>query len=88
MTAASKATTGNPAATPEKKHNYEMPKVGSMEVPTESRETDTNDQEQRLQERAYFLWLSDGSPEGRADIHWEQARQFEEEEARGRGGRD
>ena len=33
MTEATKARTGNPAASPVEKPKYEMPKIGSMEVP-------------------------------------------------------
>lgn len=31
------------------------------------------DYEHRVRERAYKLWLEEGRPEGRADVHWEQA---------------
>lgn len=27
----------------------------------------------RIRERAYFLWLEEGCPEGRAAAHWQQA---------------
>ena len=30
--------------------------------------------EQRIRERAYALWQSDGSPDGRADEYWDLAR--------------
>lgn len=33
--------------------------------------------EQRIRERAYFLWREDGCPEGRADEHWHRARDLE-----------
>jgi hypothetical protein len=26
--------------------------------------------EEAIRERAYHLWIADGSPEGRADVHW------------------
>ncbi|CAH2601067.1 conserved protein of unknown function [Rhodovastum atsumiense] len=31
------------------------------------------EREQRIRERAYFLWLEDGCPEGRDRDHWERA---------------
>ena len=30
--------------------------------------------EESIRERAYHLWLADGQPEGKADIHWLNAR--------------
>ncbi len=33
--------------------------------------------EQRIRERAYFLWRQEGCPEGRADAHWHRARELE-----------
>jgi Protein of unknown function (DUF2934) len=84
MTKVTKPSTGNPGALPVEENNYETQKLES-EVPTTFREIDADDKEQRLQERAYFIWLNEGSPEGRADIHWEQARQFEVEEEAARG---
>lgn len=33
--------------------------------------------EQRIRERAYFLWRREGCPEGRADEHWHRARDLE-----------
>jgi hypothetical protein len=29
-----------------------------------------SDLEQRIRERAYKIWLDEGCPEGRADVHW------------------
>ncbi|MFC0387219.1 DUF2934 domain-containing protein [Muricoccus vinaceus] len=26
--------------------------------------------EERIRKHAYFLWLEEGRPEGRADVHW------------------
>lgn len=37
--------------------------------------------ERRIRERAYFLWLQDGRPEGRAEEHWHRAREMESEHA-------
>ena len=34
-------------------------------------------EERRVRERAYFLWERAGSPEGRAEEFWEQARREE-----------
>ena len=31
------------------------------------------DREDRIRERAYEIWISDGRPEGREKEHWEQA---------------
>ncbi len=31
------------------------------------------DREQRIRDTAYFLWLEEGSPEGRAERHWLEA---------------
>ena len=33
--------------------------------------------EQRIRERAYFLWQDEGCPDNRAIEHWCQAREFE-----------
>ena len=33
--------------------------------------------EQRIRERAYFLWQHEGCPGNRADEHWHQARELE-----------
>jgi Protein of unknown function (DUF2934) len=33
--------------------------------------------EQRIRERAYFLWVQDGCPDGHADQHWERATKIE-----------
>jgi hypothetical protein len=30
--------------------------------------------EEAIRERAYHLWLADGRPEGKADIHWLNAQ--------------
>ncbi|WP_312893011.1 DUF2934 domain-containing protein [Paraburkholderia podalyriae] len=38
-----------------------------------------------MRARAFELWEKDGSPEGRADEYWEQARaQIEDEESEAR----
>jgi hypothetical protein len=36
--------------------------------------------EERIRTRAYFLWQEAGSPEGRAEEFWHQARRLELEE--------
>jgi hypothetical protein len=33
----------------------------------------TEEQIERRRERAYFLWLQEGCPEGQADSYWERA---------------
>ena len=30
---------------------------------------------QRIRERAYEIWLREGQPQGRAEEHWERAKQ-------------
>lgn len=32
--------------------------------------------ERRIREKAYELWLSEGAPEGRADAHWQMAKEI------------
>jgi hypothetical protein len=39
------------------------------------REERTRDEE-RIRTRAYALWEQEGRPEGRADVHWDQAREL------------
>ena len=45
-----------------------------MEEPTagSATEAETDD---RIRERAYELWLAEGTPEGRDSQHWEQAKE-------------
>lgn len=38
---------------------------------------DHRDREQRIRERAYQIWVQEGRPEGRAEAHWEEARELE-----------
>ena len=38
------------------------------------------EQEQRIRERAYYLWQKEGSPEGQDATFWERARLLEEAE--------
>ncbi|CAB3809129.1 DUF2934 domain-containing protein [Paraburkholderia fynbosensis] len=48
---------------------------------------DNVSREEKIRIRAYELWEKDGSPDGRADEYWEQARaQIEEEESEAGGG--
>jgi hypothetical protein len=43
---------------------------------------DNISREEKIRVRAYELWEKDGSPAGRADEYWEQARaQIDEEES-------
>ena len=35
-----------------------------------------DDFEKRVRDRAYKLWQAEGCPEGRADVHWDQAREL------------
>ncbi|MBC8752442.1 hypothetical protein OKW43_005704 [Paraburkholderia sp. WC7.3g] len=47
---------------------------------------DNISREEKIRVRAYELWEKDGSPDGRADEYWEQARaQIEEEESEADG---
>jgi hypothetical protein len=36
------------------------------------------DREDRIRQRAHDIWLGEGCPEGRADVHWRQALAEEE----------
>jgi hypothetical protein len=35
-----------------------------------------DDFEERVRERAFRLWQEEGCPEGRADVHWDRAREL------------
>ncbi len=35
-----------------------------------------DDREQRIAERAEQIWIEEGRPEGRADIHWDMATEL------------
>jgi hypothetical protein len=37
-----------------------------------------------IRQRAYQIWEEEGRPEGKAEEHWERARQIVEDEAAGR----
>jgi hypothetical protein len=39
-----------------------------------------DDRARRIRERAYFLWLGDGQPDGLAEQHWRQAAEAERED--------
>ena len=53
-----------------------------------------DDRDQQIREIAYFFWLEEGCPEGRADQHWAAAEAFVEAVANGQvaepvnGGQD
>ena len=34
------------------------------------------DDDERIRERAYHLWLDEGQPDGRAETHWDKAREL------------
>lgn len=36
-----------------------------------------DDRTQRIRDRAYFLWLHEGCPEGMAETHWNRAEAME-----------
>ncbi len=44
---------------------------------SESRHTFWGTTEQRIRERAYFLWQQEGCSDNRADEHWYRARKLE-----------
>jgi Protein of unknown function (DUF2934) len=35
-----------------------------------------DDIEQRIRERAYYIWLQEGCPEGRDKVHWDMASEL------------
>jgi hypothetical protein len=35
-----------------------------------------DDFDERVKERAYRLWVEEGCPEGRSEIHWDKAREL------------
>lgn len=37
----------------------------------------------RIRQRAYQIWLEEGCPDGRAEIHWEMARELIADEDKG-----
>ena len=39
-----------------------------------------DDFDERVRQRAYRLWVEEGCPEGRADAHWDRARELVAEE--------
>lgn len=42
-----------------------------------------NEQEQRIREFAYDIWLTEGRPEGQGERHWEMARKLVEAQESG-----
>jgi hypothetical protein len=49
-----------------------------LPVASEVTMSDTKQElEQRIRERAYFLWVQDGCPDGYADQHWVRATEVE-----------
>jgi hypothetical protein len=47
-----------------------------VEAPKRAGDTQVNHIEHRVRERAYRIWLDEGRPEGRADLHWEMASEL------------
>jgi hypothetical protein len=35
-----------------------------------------DDREQRIREKAFYIWLDEGCPEGRSDVHWDMATEL------------
>jgi hypothetical protein len=48
------------------------PRAAARKTPASARQPD--DLQQRVQQRAYELWESEGRPEGREQAHWLQAQ--------------
>jgi hypothetical protein len=46
------------------------------EAPERAGDTQVNHTEHRVRERAYRIWVDEGRPEGRADLHWEMAHEL------------
>ena len=40
------------------------------------KEQEERERQERIRERAYRLWEAEGCPEGRADVHWDQASEL------------
>lgn len=40
------------------------------------KEQEERDRQERVRQRAYRLWEAEGRPEGRADVHWDQASEL------------
>lgn len=53
--------------------SQEMPQPTVRSRAKAGRATDAGPDEAALRARAYQLWEAEGRPEGRAQIHWEQA---------------
>jgi hypothetical protein len=34
------------------------------------------DREQRIRTKAFYIWLEEGCPEGRAQVHWDMATEL------------
>ena len=43
---------------------------------TNDRSTEERDRDERIRAHAYRLWKEEGCPEGRAETHWEKAREL------------
>src|SRR5215470_5802384 len=42
----------------------------------ENEEPAMDDMDDRIRQRAYRLWVEEGCPEGRQEIHWDRAREL------------
>jgi Protein of unknown function (DUF2934) len=38
--------------------------------------TYTDDREERIRVKAFYIWLDEGSPDGRAEAHWDMAAEL------------
>jgi hypothetical protein len=38
--------------------------------------TKDSDREQRIRTKAFYIWLDEGCPEGRAEVHWDMATEL------------
>src|SRR5205085_746950 len=74
-------------SSPTPKERPTMARVPGAEPPGGNAMSDTDAEwEQRIRERAYFLWQAEGCPEGRGIEFWVRARALESEAARSTGG--
>jgi hypothetical protein len=51
-------------------------RTGPVEAPKRAGDKKVNQIEHRVRERAYRIWLDEGRPEGRAELHWEMASEL------------
>ena len=52
---------------------YMASKVGHSRMANQVR---GEDREQRIRTKAFYIWLEEGCPEGRAQVHWDMATEL------------